>query len=98
MTTHGSPASRDVLSRAKSTLDGLLPQLHIGILAEMLDVLFDQRGQLSRLANLDPVVHRPEEAIALCLEGAARGIHELEDEHGREMDDVPQGGHEFDIF
>src|SRR5215467_14496540 len=98
MTTHGSPASRDVLSRAKSTLDGLLPQLHIGILAEMLDVLFDQRGQLPRLANRDPVIHRPEEAIALRLKRATGAIDKLEDEHGREMDDVPQGGHECDIF
>jgi len=64
----------------------------------MFDVLFDQRGQFSRFANFDPVIHWPKEAIALRLKRAMGAIDKLEDEHGREMDDVPQGGHEFDIF
>ena len=55
----------------------------------MLDVLFDQRGQFSRFANLDPVIHRPKEAVALRLKRATGAIDQLEDEHGREMDDVP---------
>ena len=55
-------------------LSGLLPQFYIGILAEMLDVLFHQRGQFPRFANLDPVIHRPEEAVALGLKRATGGI------------------------
>src|SRR5438876_450086 len=81
-----------------SALSVLLPQFYIGILAKMLDILFDQRGQFPRLANLDPVIHRSEEAIALRLKYATLGIHELEDQHGRVMYDVASGGHQLSIF
>ena len=63
----------------------------------MFDILFDQPSQLPRFANLDPVVDRPEKAIALRLKGATAAIDELEHQHRRVMDDFPQVGHELDI-
>jgi hypothetical protein len=72
-----------------SILDVLLPQFHIGILAEMLDVLFDQRGQFSRFANRDPVIHRSKEAIAVRLKRATCNIDKLEDQHRRIVNAFP---------
>ena len=98
MTTNGSPSLRQTRLSGWSTVCLRLPQFHIGILAEMLDVLFDQRGQRSWLANLDPVVDRAEKAIALRLKRAAGAIDQLEHQHGREMDGFPQVGHQLDVF
>ena len=67
-----------------------LPQFHIGILAEMFDISCDQLSQLPRFANLDPVVDRPEEAVALRLKRAALRIDELKDQHRRIVDPLPQ--------
>src|SRR5712691_5196504 len=97
MTTNGSPSVRYVRISGWSTLYVRLPQFHVGILAEMLDISFDQRGQLPRLANLDPVVDRPEKAVALRLKGATCGIDKLEDQHRRVMDGFPQVGHQLDV-
>src|SRR4029434_10879817 len=73
-----------------SALSVLLPECYIGILPEMFDILFDQRGQLPRLANLDPVIHRSEEAVTQGLKCAAGGVDKLEDQHRRVMDLLPQ--------
>ena len=75
------PSGRYARISGCSARSVLLPEFHIGILAEMFDIPFDQCGQLPGLANLDPVIHRPEEAVALRLKGAALGIDELEHQH-----------------
>src|SRR5262249_45183157 len=74
---------RHASDAASISCDGLLPEFHIRLLAEMLDIPFHQRGQLPRFANLDPVIHRPEEAVALRLKRTALGIDKLEDQHRR---------------
>jgi hypothetical protein len=81
--TYGTSAREDktLMTLACEASNVLLPEFYIGILAEMFDILFDQLSQLPRLANLDPVVHRPEEAVALGLKRAALGINELKDQH-----------------
>ena len=68
----------------------LLPEFDIGVLAEMFDIPFDQRGQFPRLPNRNPVIHRPEKAVAQGLKRAVLDIDELEDPHRRVMDPLPQ--------
>ncbi len=53
-------------------------EVKIRLLAEVLDILFDQMCQLARPPNVDPVIDGTDEAITLCHKCSTPGINEHE--------------------
>src|SRR6266487_3624924 len=71
-------------------------QLKIRFFPQVLDILLDQCRQWT-IPNINPVINRPPEAIALCRKQSALLILQEELQHGRILDLSTQQAHELSV-
>ena len=64
-------------------------QLKIGLLSQVFDVAFDESRQWT-MPDINPIINRSPEAIALCRKQSTLLILQEELQHRRIMDLVPQ--------